>query len=197
MSQLIGWTVTVLVLSLAVPSLVRVIRTRQDEQRLRDAGIHDIDRMDENEFGAFIRLLFGEVGFKTTEVEELEVLFGADFILEGETKAVLQINRLGVNTRVGVRAVQEIVAARMYHGANEAWLITNTVFTENARLLAQVCNVKLIDRFLLQKLIVTVNPDANPKEVRESIKLLYEETVWGNVETKENREGKFTMVEGE
>lgn len=197
MSQLIGWTVSVLVLLLAVSSLVRVIRTRQDEQRLRKSGIRDIDRMDEKEFGAFIKLLFGEVGFKTSEIEEQEVLFGADFLLDGETKAVLQINRLCTNTRVGVRAVQEIVSARMYHGANEAWLITNTVFTENACLLAHACNVKLIDRFLLQKLIVTVNPDTNPKEVRESIKLLFEETVWENVESKQNQEGKFTTMEGE
>lgn len=192
--QLIGWVVSVLVLTLAISSLIHVLRARKYEKNLRKSGIRDIDRMDEKEFGAFIKLLFGEVGFKSIEVEEQEVLFGADFILDGETKAVLQINRLGENTRVGVRAVQEIVSARIYHGAEEAWLITNTVFTENARHLAEVCHVKLIDRFLLQKLILTVNPDADPKEVRESIKLLFEEAMWENVEAKQEKEGKYAVM---
>ncbi len=195
MQELILWGVVISILIASIALLFKTVKERAYFGQLKKSGIHDIDRMDDYEFGTFLKLLFGEVGFHTVEVEEQEVLFGADFLLDGDKKAVLQVNRLGANTRIGVRTVQEVHAARSYHGADDAWLITNTVFTENARILANSCDVKLIDRFLLQKLIVTVNPDADPKEVRESIKLLFEEAMWGTVATKQGKESKYAVTE--
>lgn len=164
--------------------------------KIKKSGIRDIDRMDKTEFEIFIKMLFANIDFTARSVKPAESGLGADFFLEGETKAVLKLVPSGANTRVGLKAVQEIHAARTFFDAQEAWLITNTVFTEKAKMLGEKCGVKLIDRFLLQKLILVINPEANAREVRESVQLLFHEAFWQKEqEQQQKREGVFVKAE--
>ncbi|WP_052475080.1 restriction endonuclease [Bacillus badius] len=168
---------------------------KEKMEKIKKSGIRDIDRMDKTEFEIFIKMLFANIDFTARSVKPAESGLGADFFLEGETKAVLKLVPSGANTRVGLKAVQEIHAARTLFDVQEAWLITNTVFTEKAKMLGEKCGVKLIDRFLLQKLILVINPEANAREVRESVQLLFREAFWQKEQEQQKREGVFVKAE--
>lgn len=73
--------------------------------------------------------------------------FGADIIARGFmfTKIVVQCKYY--SKPVGVRAVQEVNAARQYYGASRAAVATNSTFTKAARELARRCNVELWEEF--------------------------------------------------
>lgn len=157
---------------------------RKRLEALKQSGMTDVDRMDDIEFETFVKMLFTDVGFTSRILAKEEKNLGADFILDGRTTAVLRLARSGPNTRIGLKTVQEAIGARFFFETEEAWVITNTIFTENAELLAGKSNVKLIDRFLLQKLILTINPDVDAKEVRESVRRLLEEALWDKEERK-------------
>ena len=49
--------------------------------------------------------------------------------------------------KVGVQAVQEVVAARMYYRTSRAAVATNSTFTKNAKELARRCGVELWERY--------------------------------------------------
>ncbi|WP_438357468.1 restriction endonuclease, partial [Bacillus toyonensis] len=46
--------------------------------------------------------------------------------------------------RVGISAVQEVYAAQAYYKAHEGWVVTNSVYTRQAKELVEACHVKLI-----------------------------------------------------
>lgn len=75
-----------------------------------------------------------------------------------------------MKNRVGISAVQEIYAAQAYYKANEGWVVTNSVYTRQAKELAEACNVQLIDRVELQKLINKINPEYSVEDVYQGIK---------------------------
>ncbi len=49
--------------------------------------------------------------------------------------------------RVGISAVQEAVAAKMYYKTSKAVVATNSTFTKNAEKLAAACGVELWSRY--------------------------------------------------
>lgn len=69
--------------------------------------------------------------------------FGADIIARTLffTKIVVQCK--SYKGKVGVKAVQEVTAARIYYGATRAAVATNSTFTKNAEKLANACGVEL------------------------------------------------------
>lgn len=73
--------------------------------------------------------------------------YGADVIARGFlfTKIVVQCKHY--SKPVGVRAVQEVNAARQYYGASRAAVATNTTFTKQAKTLAKRCGVELWERY--------------------------------------------------
>jgi len=76
---------------------------------------------------------------------------GADLIASKENRKVaIQVKRYTSN--VGNSAVQEVVGAVRFYGANEGCVITNSSFTASARSLAQKNNIRLIEGSNLDKL---------------------------------------------
>ena len=73
--------------------------------------------------------------------------YGADVIARGFlfTKIVVQCKHY--SKPVGVRAVQEVNAARQYYGASRAAVATNSTFTRQAKQLAKRCGVELWERY--------------------------------------------------
>ncbi|MGM0923440.1 MAG: restriction endonuclease [Bacillota bacterium] len=118
---------------------------------LIQSGIREIDQMDGYEFEYYLELLFKKLGYQVKRSPSSNH-FGADLILEGETRIVVQAKRY--KNKVGIKAVQEINSARDYYSAQEAWVITNNFFTSPAIKLSSSTNVKLIERYELVNLIL-------------------------------------------
>ncbi|PGC28810.1 restriction endonuclease [Bacillus pseudomycoides] len=137
-------------------------------KRMAKSGIHYIDKMDGFQFEVYLKALFRELGYRP-EVTKRSCDYGVDVILKGRNRIVIQAKRYGIKNRVGIRAVQEVYAGKGYYKADEAWIVTNSVFTKQAEELATACQVKLIDRFELQNLINKVNPEQKAKDVYEQV----------------------------
>ena len=73
--------------------------------------------------------------------------FGADITAYNlfMTKIVVQCKNY--KGKVGVHAIQEVIAARQYYRAERAAVATNSTFTRQAKQLAKKCNVELWERF--------------------------------------------------
>lgn len=116
-----------------------------------NTSMEDIDEMDGIEFEYFLCEVFEEHGYRA-EVTKASGDFGADLILyKKEDIIVIQAKRYSGN--VGVKAVQEVVAATPYYHGTDAWVVSNSYFTKSAIELADRNDVLLIDRDALMKLI--------------------------------------------
>ncbi|MGE6551935.1 restriction endonuclease [Bacillus mycoides] len=144
------------------------IREIQILKRMAKSGIHYIDKMDGFQFEVYLKALFRELGYRP-EVTKRSCDYGVDVILKGKNRIVIQAKRYGIKNRVGIRAVQEVYAGKAYYKADEAWIVTNSVFTKQAEELAKACQVKLIDRLELQSLINKVNPEQKAEAVYEQV----------------------------
>ena len=73
--------------------------------------------------------------------------YGADIIARTLLFRKIVVQCKAYSKKVGVRAVQEVIAARQYYHASKAAVATNSTFTRSARKLAKVCNVELWERY--------------------------------------------------
>ncbi|SFQ46272.1 restriction system protein [Priestia endophytica DSM 13796] len=147
---------------------IRIVYRRLQERtamkRLARSGIQYIDQMDGFQFETYLKALFQQLGYKA-QVTPKSGDFGADLIMKGQQKIVIQAKRYGSKNRVSLSAVQEVYGAQAYYKADEAWVITNSSFTKSARALAEACNVQLFDCKALQELILEVNPTHTAEKV--------------------------------
>ncbi|WJE17842.1 restriction endonuclease (plasmid) [Bacillus cereus] len=146
----------------------RKIQERRILKRMARSGIRYIDKMDGHQFEVYLKALFRELGYSPMVTKQSND-FGADLILKGKNRIVIQAKRYGMKNRVGISAVQEIYAAQAYYKAHEGWVVTNSVYTRQAKELAEACNVKLIDRVELQKLINKINPEYSSEDVYQGV----------------------------
>lgn len=144
-----------------------VSKKKAYQDRLRRSGIHDIDKMDGVQFERYLEALFKKLGYKATGTKASND-YGADLVLINQDKIVVQAKRH--KNKVGIKAVQEIISAKAYYKAQQAWVVTNSHFTKQAINLAQSSDVKLIDREQLQDFILKVNPNVTAKKIRETVK---------------------------
>lgn len=73
--------------------------------------------------------------------------FGADIIARGWFFQKIVVQCKHYRRHVGVKAVQEVSAARQYYKASRAAVATNGTFTRQAKELARRCGVELWERF--------------------------------------------------
>ena len=146
----------------------RVIRERRYMKELAQSGMPYIDKMDGYQFEVYLRALFQQLGYKP-QITPKSGDFGADLVMKGKDKIVIQAKRYGVKNRVSLSAVQEVYGAKAYYKANQAWVVTNSYFTKQAKELAAACDVTLVDRADLQKFINEVNPVFKAREIFENI----------------------------
>jgi restriction system protein len=108
------------------------------------AQIEDVDEMTGWEFERWLGNLFEQLGFKV-EQTPYRGDFGADFILTwNQTRIAAQAKR--ASRPVGVRAVQEVVAAKSFYRCQRAMVVTNNYFTEQAMLLGRANGVLMRTR---------------------------------------------------
>ncbi len=146
----------------------RTIKERLYLKRMARSGIRDIDKMDGYQFEVYLKSLFKELGYKP-HVTKASNDFGADLILKGKNTIVIQAKRYKLKSKVSISAIQEIYAAKAYYKADEAWVITNSLFTKSAKALAEACGVKLLDRGDLQQFINTINPSVTASQVYNEV----------------------------
>lgn len=112
--------------------------------RLKKSGIDDIDKMNGIQFEKFLSLLFIELGYKS-KITKASGDFGADLIISKDgIKTVVQAKRY--SSKVGIKAVQEVVSSMNYYKASKAMVVTNSYFSKAAIELAQSNNVEMVDR---------------------------------------------------
>lgn len=117
---------------------------RKRAERLKKSGIIQIDKMDGVQFEQYLGHLFRSHGYKA-EVTQAAGDFGADLVLSKDgRRIVVQAKRYSKN--VGLKAVQEVQGARAHYKASEAWVVTNSNFTQQAFQLAKSNGVRLIGR---------------------------------------------------
>jgi restriction system protein len=113
-------------------------------RRLAAAGMPEIDRMTGKDFETKMALLFQAKGYRVEQTPYVGD-WGADLVVShGGERTVAQIKRW--NRKVGVRAIQEVVAAKAKYRCQHALVATNSFYTEAARDLARVNGVELWDR---------------------------------------------------
>ena len=151
-----------------IPIIKKQIQRVIYEKKLEKSGIKDIDKMDGFQFEVYLKVLFQKLGYKP-EVTQKAGDFGADLILKGKNRIVVQAKRYGYKNKVGISAVQEIYAAQAYYSGHEAWVVTNSTFTPQAKKLADACQVKLVDRYQLQDMIFKIQPEQTPKEIYQQV----------------------------
>jgi restriction system protein len=136
------WPLWLVVAGLAV---LRLARDINKTRRLRRAGIFDIDRMDGTTFELRLEALFRSLGYRAEVVGSARGDYGGDLVIAKDGKrSVVQAKCWRKN--VGVKAVQEVVAARGYYSADSAFVVTNRHFTQQAQELAKRNDVKLWGR---------------------------------------------------
>lgn len=108
------------------------------------AKIDDLDEMTGWEFEKWLRRFFERVGYEVYPTP-YRGDFGADFVLTWNgTRIAVQAKR--ASRQVGLRAVQEVVAAKAYYDCERAMVVTNSYYTEQAIILARANGVWLRTR---------------------------------------------------
>jgi restriction system protein len=137
---------------LAVIAVIRIAWASYRYRRLSRSGITEIDTMDGRTFEQFLETLFVRQGY-SVELTPYRGDWGADLVLKrGEIKTVVQAKRY--TKSVGIKAVQEVTAAKAKYRCTQAMVVTNSRFTPQAQELARVNDVVLWDRSeLIQSLL--------------------------------------------
>lgn len=134
------WLILIVAVILAARGAVWLIR----ERRLARAGISEIDIMDGITFERRLAHLFAARGYRV-EQTRARGDYGADLVLEKDgARTVVQAKRWKKN--VGVKAIQEAVAAKPVYHCEYSMVVTNRYFTEQATRLAKANGVGLWNR---------------------------------------------------
>lgn len=151
-TQSVTGTIIVFIVGLiGVLAIAKMIQFRK-RKKLNDSGILQVDGMSGDEFEEFLRLRYRAEGYAVHKTP-YRGDYGADLILEkDQQKIAVQAKRHKSN--VGIKAVQEISAAKLHYGATEAWVVTNSFFTRAAAELARSNKVKLVNRDELVEILL-------------------------------------------
>ena len=137
-----------------------------EQRKLRKRGFDDIvlmdpavrmrniDKMTGAQFEKFLQWFFIQQGYIVNMTKPGHQQ-GTDLILIGQNTRIAVEAKRSKNT-IGNRAVQQINSGKVFYQCDRAWVITNNYFTEQAKELARLCNVELINRNVLNDMISRV-----------------------------------------
>lgn len=121
------------------------IKKRKNEKLFaQEKSLKIIDLMSGEEFEKFLQRNFVKEKY-SVKLTPKTGDYGADLILK-KNKDTIVVQAKRYKSSVGVSAVQEVLAAKGYYNANKCLVVTNSIFTPNAKTLAKVNNVILWDR---------------------------------------------------
>lgn len=137
----------------------------QKQQRIKKSGIHEVDKMTGLQFEEYLRLLFLDSGYRVRETPKSGD-YGVDLLLDKDGRRIAVQAKRYKNT-VGIKAVQEVSAAKLHYKAQETWVVTNSHFTRAAEILAASNDVRLVGREQLFEMSLRIQ-SAQSKEVSTS-----------------------------
>ena len=125
--------------------LVEEFKKYHEKQKHNHRAYKDdeINQMSGIEFETFLSRKLMDLGYKVTGTPTVGDQ-GADLIAKKNNKTMI-IQAKRYSGSVGNKAVQEVVGALNYYRGDQACVITNSIFTSSAKILAQKNNVILID----------------------------------------------------
>lgn len=181
------WVKLIFLLPIAIELLdllVDIYLEYRERKYLKNLGFSELNSLTPLEFEKFLKVLFSSLGYKT-KLTPYTGDFGADLIIYKDGyKAVVQAKKY--QGKVGVKAVQEVVAARDFYGANHCIVVTTSSFTKQAVLLARKNGVELIGRKKLRHLIEKA---ARNEESQVEEKITYPKSPASKAEPRK-KEGK-------
>lgn len=124
--------------------LVKMALSIRKKARLAQSGIAELDQLGGEDFEKYLEILFRKLGYQVTRTP-YQGDFGADLVIKKDgAQTVVQAKRY--SRSVGVKAIQEAVAAKEYYKCDNAMVVTNSHFSQQAKKLAAANQVELWDR---------------------------------------------------
>lgn len=166
-------------LILGVIALVKFAYILWEKNRLSKSGINEIDQMDGITFEKYLEALFEKLGYRVERTQYVGD-YGADLITSKDgIKTVIQAKRY--RQKVGIKAVQEAVAAKGKYGCSEAMVVTNSFYTKAAIELAKSNKVELWNRNHLVKALLSIKKDSPVIDCQQEVAAAYvEQTIASN-----------------
>jgi len=147
--------------------LAKIIFYLLEKQKLAKSGIADIDSMDGKRFEKYLEVLFERLGYRVVRTRYIGD-YGADLVTQKNgVKTVIQAKRYKKN--VGIKAIQEAVAAKGYYSCDKAMVVTNSYFTNQAKELAVKNGVELWDRKDLAKNLLKIKKEGEIRIAQASL----------------------------
>lgn len=147
----VWWVFAVVGAMLVIVAAARYIAFRIDRRRLVRSGMDDIDRFGGKTFEMYLEAVFKRDGY-VVERTRFVGDYGGDLVLRKDgVRTIVQAKRY--TKTVGVKAVQEVVAAKAMYDCTEAMVVTNSHFSTQATTLSARNGVNLWDRDDLQRLL--------------------------------------------
>jgi restriction system protein len=138
------------------------------ERRLARSGIRDIDAMDGPTFERYLATMFRRLGYDAEVVGSSRGDYGGDLMIrKNGQRTIVQAKRYR-DKKVGIKAIQEAHTARAMYDCSDAMVVTNSVFSQQARKTAAATGVQLWGRDELVKHLLKAQ-DAEPRS--ESIEV--------------------------
>ena len=154
------------VMGMAGEAVARGIANSVENNRLRSAGMPDVDRMSGPEFERWLATLFRELGWRV-ETTKASGDYGADLILtDARSRIAVQAKRYGPGSSVGISAVQEVLGAVRYYNAHRGMVVTNSTYTEAAAKLAKASGVELWDRETLTAQLLALKKSREQRAIQ-------------------------------
>jgi restriction system protein len=146
------WSCVVLCLTmLIIISVLALIHLHKNE-KIRRAGMDEIDLMSGIEFEKYLQLLLRDKGYTNVRLTQSYDL-GIDIIAEKDGD-IWGIQAKRYKGSVGLDSVRQVVTALRHYKCTRAMVITNSYFTKNAQTIAGSIDCLLIDRAALINMIL-------------------------------------------
>lgn len=146
-----NWILIIILITFLLITICYGFNQYNKHKYYKSISLSEIDTMTGIQFEEYLINYFGLNGYSTNSTPKSND-YGADIILyKDSTCTVIQAKRY--NSKVGIKAVQEVLAAKSYYHANEGIVITNNYYTSQAINLARRCNIQLWDREKLKTLL--------------------------------------------
>jgi restriction system protein len=136
--------ITLLGFPVAAPIMIGKAAVKARKKRVQK----NIEDMTGQEYERYVADKLLRRGFRKAEVTQASGDFGADIIATDAhgRKVCIQCKKYKKN--VGVKAVQEVIAASKYYGCDSGMVITTAQFTAAAKKMAAQTDVKLEENFI-------------------------------------------------
>ncbi len=147
--------------------IAKIIFHLLERQKLAKSGITEIDLMDGKTFEKYLEVFFEMLGYKVERTRYIGD-YGADLVTNKDSiKTVIQAKRH--KSKVGIKAIQEAVAAKGYYNCDKAMVVTNSFFSIQAKDLAKKNGVELWDRNILVRNLLKIKEEAREIKVIQSL----------------------------